>query len=133
MTNQIEFGFENVDIPASEGTPSIKLDVSGYIEIKGVSIPEDTLKFYNSFNHWIKTYCTNPKAETTVDIGLIYVNSSSSVMITGMINALNKIVDDSHVVTINWFYEEGDEEMKDVGEMYKSESACNILIHEVPE
>ena len=133
MANAPEFDFNSVTVGPTDSTPYISLNVEkATIEVKGVSIPENTMKFYESFNNWILKYCQNPQPITTVTLGMIYLNSSSSVILTGMIKALNKVVGNGNQVIINWLYEEGDEEMKDLGEMYEEDSPCAFNIIQVP-
>ena len=56
MGDVLTFGFENVEIESTFKTPYIKLNKDeGLIEIRGVSIPENTVQFYWHFNFHFKT------------------------------------------------------------------------------
>ncbi len=70
---------ENLHLEGSAKTPSIHFDAAaGKLELKGRSIPENSVEFYKPMNDWIDAYGKSPIAQTTVDVKLEYFNTSSS-------------------------------------------------------
>lgn len=108
---------ENLYIPATKYTPEINLDADkGLIEIKGKSYPENTFEFYAPVIKWIEEYlkcCVKDKV--TVNMEIIYFNSSSSKLFFDLFDLLDE-VKDRYDITINWIYDEENESAEEAGE-----------------
>ena len=108
---------ENLYIPATKYTPEILLDAkNGVIEIKGKSYPENTFEFYEPVMKWIEEYlkcCA--KDEITVNMEIVYFNSSSSKLFFDLFDLLDE-VKDKYKITINWIYDEENESAEEAGE-----------------
>ena len=112
---------EPIIIEGTPKTPSIKFDAGeGVFEIKGRSIPENSVEFYKPLNEWLDQYMQVPLDKTVVNIRLEYFNTSSSKCILDVFKRLESIHRSKHDVEINWFYEEDDEDMLEAGEDYDS-------------
>ena len=112
---------EPIIIEGTPKTPSIKFDdKDGIFEIKGRSIPENSVEFYKPLNEWLDNYMQVPLDKTVVNIRLEYFNTSSSKCILDVFKRLEAIHRSKHDVEINWFYEEDDEDMLEAGEDYDS-------------
>ncbi len=107
---------EDIQIEGTPKTPSVKFIASeGSLEIKGRSIPENSIEFYKPLMDWIEQYSASPQKETVVNIQLEYFNTSSSKCILDLFKKLEVINDQ---IVINWYYEEDDEDMLEAGEDY---------------
>jgi hypothetical protein len=95
---------------------------TGIIEIKGRSIPENSIDFYRPVVEWLDKYAENPAEETVVNIQLEYFNTSSSKCILDVFKKLETVYkkNGEKGVVINWYYEEDDEDMLEAGEDYQS-------------
>ncbi len=111
---------DNLLIESTKKTPEVSFNADGRIKISGRSIPEDATKFYDDLYEWVFYYCQNPPESTTVDIELEYFNSGSSKAILHILRALVDISKKGHKMTINWYYEEGDDDIMERGEYYES-------------
>ena len=111
---------DNLLIESTKKTPEVSFNLDGRIRISGRSIPEDATKFYDDLYEWIYYYCQNPSNNTTVDIELEYFNSGSSKAILHILRALVDIAKKGHKININWYYEEGDDDIMERGEYYES-------------
>ena len=112
---------ENLDLEGSAKTPKVSFNASeGQLELKGRSIPENSIEFYKPLNTWIDQYGTSPKAITSVDIKLEYFNTSSSKCNLDLFKQLEKINGNNTEVKINWYFEEDDEDMEEAGEDYQA-------------
>ena len=112
---------EPIIIEGTPKTPSVKFDeMEGVFEIKGRSIPENSVEFYKPLNEWLDNYMQTPLDKTVVNIRLEYFNTSSSKCILDVFKRLEAIHKTKHDVEINWFYEEDDEDMLEAGEDYDS-------------
>jgi hypothetical protein len=108
-------------IEGTAKTPTVKFDAKqGLIEIKGRSIPENSIEFYKPLVDWLDSYAKEPQKQTKVNIQLEYFNTSSSKCILDVFKKLEAIHKASNEVVINWYYEEDDEDMLEAGEDYES-------------
>jgi hypothetical protein len=113
---------ETLNIEGTAKTPTIKFDPSkGVVELRGRSIPENSIEFYKPLIDWLEKYSQAPQNNTVVNIQLEYFNTSSSKCILDVfkkLEAINKAGNSS--VVINWHYEEDDEDMSEAGEDYQA-------------
>ncbi|NJK86137.1 MAG: DUF1987 domain-containing protein [Bacteroidales bacterium] len=112
---------EPIFIESTPKTPLVKfIPEKGVIEIKGRSIPENSIEFYKPLIDWLDEYAKAPLEKTIVNVQLEYFNTSSSKCILDVFKKLETIHKSNHDVMINWFYEEDDEDMLEAGEDYES-------------
>ena len=110
-----------ISIEGTPKTPTINFDANkGLVEIKGRSIPENSIEFYKPLVDWLENYLSAPKELTQVNIQLEYFNTSSSKCILDVFKKLETIFKSGNEVVINWYYEEDDEDMLEAGEDYQS-------------
>ena len=125
---------ENLHLEGSAKTPSIHFDAaSGRLELKGRSIPENSVEFYKPLNDWIDSYGKTPVSATSVDVKLEYFNTSSSKCILDLFKKLESISGERTKVTVNWYFEEDDEDMEEAGQDYKAIIGLDFNIIEVEE
>ena len=112
---------EKITIEASPKTPSVMFDAgNGVLEIKGRSIPENSVEFYRPMMEWLEKYMSVPHNPTNVNIQLEYFNTSSSKCILDIFKKLEAIHKKGNNIVINWFYEADDEDMQEAGEDYQA-------------
>ena len=112
---------EKINIESTPKTPSISFDFEkGFLEIKGRSIPENSIEFYKPLVDSLEKYAGKPQSATSVIIQLEYFNTSSSKCILDVFKKLEGINKGGSKVVINWFYEEDDEDMLEAGEDYQA-------------
>jgi hypothetical protein len=112
---------ESISIEGTPKTPTVNFDAAtGIVEIKGRSIPENSIEFYRPLVEWLEEYSKEPQKLTTVNIQLEYFNTSSSKCILDVFKKLESIKKARNEVVINWYYEEDDEDMLEAGEDYES-------------
>lgn len=112
---------EKIIIEGSPKTPSVNFDSEkGLIEIKGRSIPENSIEFYQPLVDWIENYVNEKVERTLVNIQLEYFNTSSSKCILDVFKKLELVHKKQENVLVNWYYEEDDEDMLEAGEDYQS-------------
>jgi hypothetical protein len=112
---------EPLYIEATSKTPLVNFNAdAGIVEIKGRSIPENSIEFYKPIVDWLTKYADEATGSTEVNIHLDYFNTSSSKCILDVFKKLELIHKAEKEVTINWYYEEDDEDMLEAGEDYES-------------
>jgi hypothetical protein len=91
---------------------------TGLLELKGRSIPENSIDFYKPLIDWIDKYGRQPNSKTAVHVQLEYFNTSSSKCILDVFKKLEPIRSAGNEVTVLWHYEADDEDMLEAGEDY---------------
>ena len=103
-------------IKSEKNTPMVKFDSDRfYLEIEGRSIPENAPRFYRPVLEVIQESLKKNPPSCKVRIFLEYLNSSSKVIITEVFSLLKNIDD----VSLEWVYEEDDEDMFDMGKIFE--------------
>ncbi len=100
-------------------SPYINLE-EGLFIFSGRSIPEDAKKFFKPVIDWLKVYYPVNVKKTTVNFNFDYLDTSSSKCVFDILKALDDIFEKGHELSINWYYEEGDDDMLDLGIHLKS-------------
>ncbi len=113
---------QNIFINRTETTPEIKFDFQkGQFEINGVSYPEFAREFYEPVLEALNKYVENPSAKVTqMAFKFTYFNTGTNTLISGILAALEKLVSNGHQVRLQWYYEEDDEDMRELGEYFKT-------------
>ncbi|PCJ85993.1 MAG: nuclear pore complex subunit [Flavobacteriales bacterium] len=113
---------ETLTIRGTPKLPMVNLDAEkGLVEIKGRSIPENSIAFYEPLVNWLNEYSKNPQPQTVFNIHLEYFNTSSSKCILDVFKKAENIHNDGKSkVVVNWYYEEDDDDMLEAGEDYQS-------------
>ena len=110
---------KNLKIKETKSTPSIiTISSKGVIQVKGISIPENSLAFYDNAKKWIDEYLNQNKAITFI-FKLHYLNSSSVHVISDL---LKYTKEKSKNINVIWYYELDDEDIMDAGEHISSSS-----------
>lgn len=102
-------------------TPSVLFDDStGRLELKGRSIPENSIEFYKPLIDWIDRYARDPRPSSVLHVQLEYFNTSSSKCILDLFKKLELVRGTGNEVTVLWHYEADDEDMLEAGEDYQA-------------
>ncbi len=121
-------------VEASAKTPTVELDAdTGVLLFRGRAIPENTIDFFQPINNWVEQYCQHPQKETTLQIRLEYFNTSSSKCILDLFRKFEALHRNSSNVSVQWFYETGDEDMEEAGEDYQAIVGLPFYMIEVEE
>ncbi|MDX9749864.1 MAG: DUF1987 domain-containing protein [Flavobacteriales bacterium] len=110
---------EALKLDGTPKTPAVNFDAgTGLLELKGRSIPEDSIDFYRPLIDWIDRYGRNPRTKTSLHVQLEYFNTSSSKCILDVFKKLEGIRLAGNEVGVLWHYEQDDEDMLEAGEDY---------------
>jgi hypothetical protein len=122
---------EPIYIEGTRKTPSISLDPKGIIKIEGRSIPEDAELFFKDLVAWVDVYVETNHPSTRVDLAFEYLNSGTSKIILHLLRTLKDKVNADQKLTVNWYFEEGDDDILERGEYYASLLGIKINLVEV--
>ncbi len=111
---------EELRISPTKNTPEIILNPEGMIRIRGRSIHENVTDFFAPVEEWVTAYIVNPADVTCVDMNLEYFNSASAKVFIHLLQKITYVALKHKKFIINWYYEEGDEDILERGEYFAS-------------
>lgn len=121
-------------IDRTENSPQVDLDVdNGIMEFIGRSLPPNSELFYSRVYNWLDEYLARAGRETTVNMRLDYLDTSSSKHIYNIFSRLDAATAEGRAVKVNWHFETGDEEMAETGKDYESLFHLDFEFIEVAE
>ena len=97
----------------------------------GRSILEAPAEFYEPGLKWIYDYAKSGSGKTKIDLGFEYINTGSIKWLYILIRELSEIKNMAANGIITWYYEEGDEDMCELGHILRSLVECQFTIIEV--
>lgn len=98
--------------------------------IEGRSIPENPGKFYWPVYEWISERFNSAGEKPLIEFGFDYINTGS---VKWLYLILRELVASGREFRIAWYYEKGDDDMLELGMMYKSLIRCPFLAIEVDQ
>lgn len=107
-------------ILATEKSPEIILDPKGFITIRGRCMEENVTSCSEPILNWINEYRHDPAEITCIDIHLEYVNEFHSGILLSLLKEFLFIITQNKKLIINWYYEDGDEDIFEQGEYLSS-------------
>jgi hypothetical protein len=111
---------EALDIKATNDTPRVILDPENDIfEISGRSLPEDVVTFYQPVLDWLDDYKAYPGKKTEFVFKYIYFNTATSKLVQDILFKLEGLHESGHSVSVQWYFEQDDEDMYDLGLEFK--------------
>ncbi|MBK9388756.1 MAG: DUF1987 family protein [Bacteroidetes bacterium] len=116
----------------SKRTPWIIME-PGRIFVMGRSIPENPGDFYRSVQIWLTEYSKKYRGKTKISLGFEYINTASMKWIYTLLRELSQVREISGNAAISWYYEKGDEDMKELGFILKSLVTSPFTMIEVEE
>lgn len=102
---------------------------NGILEIRGESNPENAIEAYKPVIDWLDKYIKSPSEKTVVNVKLEYFNTSSSKCLLNVLRRFETLYETEKLISINWFYEKGDEDGFEAARDYESliEAPFNII------
>ncbi len=95
----------------------------GSLSISGLSIPENVLEVFNPILDWVDKYKNRNKESTTVLLNFEYLNTASAHMLVRLIESIAELRF-TNSLTIKWYYQFGDYNMRELGEDLLIERDC---------
>ena len=112
-------------IEKTDSTPEINFNYpENNFVIKGISMPEDAIGFYQSTRNWLSEYSKKSIPDATFHFQLDYFNSATSKMILEIMLQIKSIGNSNRVL---WYYEEDDEDLMEAGQEYQLILGGDIL------
>jgi hypothetical protein len=123
---------QSVIIEPTKKTPWIIFE-PGRILIVGRSISENPGEFYRPLHEWVSQYANDSAMMTNIQLGFEFINTTSIKWLYAILKELSRIPEMSSRAKISWSYEEGDDDMCDLGFILRSLVSCPFHITEVDD
>ncbi len=107
-------------IQPTKSTPEVTLNPNGMIIIKGRSMIGNLTEFSNLVDDWVSKYLVNPAEVTCIDFHLEYLNTNNLKFYIELLKKIETVKLKNKKFMINWYYEEGDEDIIEKGEYISS-------------
>lgn len=111
----------DIVLSGTSKTPTVHFNSkTGLLELRGRSIPENSIEFYKPLIEWVDEYGRSPQPSTQLRVQLEYFNTSSSKCILDLFKKLEGVRTAGNEVQVLWHYEVDDEDMLEAGEDYQA-------------
>jgi ABC-type amino acid transport substrate-binding protein len=109
---------DNLHIAATSTSPEIDFQFDqNVLTFRGESYPENAAAFYAPVIERLRAYLAGcSDAVITVEVTLIYFNSSSTKMLFSVFDALDQAASSGNRVVVRWFRDAEDETILEFGE-----------------
>jgi len=120
---------ENVLLARTTETPSIRMDAGvGVVELEGNSYPENAFEFYQQIFDWIDAYFASDNTQMRTVFRLNYFNTSSAKCMLNFMTLLQKYYVADKAITVEWHYEEDDDDMLEIGQAFSVDFTMPFLL-----
>lgn len=99
----------------------------------GRSIIENPSKFYEPGLRWLYDFSKEWSGKTKIDLGFEYINTGSIKWLYILLQEMSKRKELSENASVTWYYEQGDDDMCELGFILQSLVVCPFSIIEVYE
>jgi hypothetical protein len=125
-------GLNVIKIEPTKVTPGV-LFLEGHLEIKGRSISENSTDFYRPLEEWVASYVEKTEVRTHVILAFDFINTASTKWVYGIVKRLALYRNVREKISIEWFYEKGDEEQYELGQIIHSFIDCPFIFYETEQ
>ncbi|HEX2970609.1 MAG TPA: SiaC family regulatory phosphoprotein [Bacteroidales bacterium] len=120
---------ENYIRESTRRTPGVML-TPGKIVITGRSIPDNPGEFFSPLLEKIIDQVSEFSGITQIDLGFEYINTTSAKWIFLILKKISGMVDVAQKASVTWYYEQGDDDMCELGFIMHSVIECAFLVSE---
>ncbi|MFO7622579.1 MAG: DUF1987 domain-containing protein [Bacteroidales bacterium] len=111
-------------------TPWVVLE-PGRIFMMGRSISENPGEFFRPVYKWIQDYAAANPGPTSIHLGFEYINTSSTKWVYSLLRELSVMEDVVENASVNWYYDQGDDDMAELGFILRSLIECPFVVTEI--
>jgi hypothetical protein len=121
---------DRIEIAKTEYSPQVILDDKrGVLDLQGESYPENVAAFYRPVFEWLNRYLgIANNTQLTVNIELLYFNSSSSKVLMDMLDVLEDASRSGKGIVVNWRYDEDNDMAEEYGQEF-AEDVDHLTFH----
>ncbi len=118
-----------LNIPGSQSTPSVTTDLAqGRLSMQGDSYPENSFEFFTTVITWIEDFLARNNAPLVLELGLIYMNTSSVKAMMDIFDLLEEAHGKGREVRVDWLYDPQNERVRELAEEFREDYTFPFLI-----
>jgi len=121
-----------IRIEPTKVTPEV-LFLEGHLEIRGRSISENSTDFYRPLEEWVATYVEQTEMRTRVILSFEFINTASTKWVYAIVKRLALYRNVRDMVSIEWYYEKGDDDQYELGQILHSFIDCPFIFYETEQ
>lgn len=109
---------------ATEFTPAVEFDFQKErLTLTGVCAPENPVSFFETLSDYIAQYRRDHRS-LSIHIRFDYFNTGTSKCLLNLLKDLKRM--DEMKTEVNWYFDKGDDEMKENGEIFEELSGVQF-------
>ncbi len=118
-----------LNILGSQSTPSVTTDLAqGRLSMQGDSYPENSFEFFTTVITWIEDFLARDNAPLVLELGLIYMNTSSVKAMMDIFDLLEEAHGKGREVRVDWLYDPQNERVRELAEEFREDYTFPFLI-----
>ena len=121
-----------IRIEPTKVTPEV-LFLEGHLEIRGRSISENSTDFYRPLEEWVASYVEQTELRTRVIFSFEFINTASTKWVYAIVKRLALYRSVRDLVSIEWYYDKGDEDQYELGQIIHSFIDCPFIFYETEQ
>jgi hypothetical protein len=121
-----------IRIEPTKVTPEV-LFLEGHLEIRGRSISENSTDFYRPLEEWVASYVEQTELRTRVIFSFEFINTASTKWVYAIVKRLALYRNVRDLVSIEWYYEKGDDDQYELGQIIHSFIDCPFIFYETEQ
>jgi len=121
-----------IRIEPTKITPEV-LFLEGHLEIRGRSISENSTDFYRPLEEWVATYVEQTEIRTRVIFSFEFINTASTKWVYAIVKRLALYRNVRDMISIEWYYEKGDDDQYELGQILHSFIDCPFIFYETEQ
>lgn len=125
----------NLFIESTRVSPFISYSPNqSVLSLRGRSSPENPIEFYKPVFAFLENLKSSGVDTLTVNVCLEYFNTSSTKVLFNIFRVIDKLNSSNNInATINWYYEEWDDDMMEIGEDFSHDLGLSFNLIELKE
>jgi hypothetical protein len=110
---------ERLHRASTKSTPEVDFNADTHkLVIFGDSFPENAQDFYNPVISWLEHYFRGNPRQTHLEFNFFYLNTSSSKIVTDILEMLQQAHSDGVPIQLTWFYFDEDDDSRENAEIF---------------
>jgi hypothetical protein len=123
-----------LNLEETANTPKVSYDTSdNRLDLEGRLLPEHPGPFFEKLYRWLEDAKNSDQSNFTISFYLYYYNTTSTKMLVMFFQEVDRQLALGLNITLEWKYDEEDEDAFDDGTDFKKASKVNIKLIGVPE
>ena len=119
----------DLNIEKTQSTPSVQTDAEqGILKLTGDAYPENSFEFFTPILHWIEAQLTENDQPLTLELRLVYLNTSSVKAMMDLFDMLEDAHQNGQSVQVVWYYDPRNERVIEMVEEFKEDCTFSFEI-----